>query len=604
MKLSDYLVKYLVDSGITHVFLVIGGACAHIVDSLGANKDISYVCMQHEQAAAMAADAYARLTGMGAAVVTSGPGATNLITGIACSWFDSIPVILISGQVNLWETKGDKKIRQLGFQETEITEIVKPITKFAVMVTKPEKIKYYLDYAFYLAREGRPGPVWLDIPLNVQHAEINPKKLEGFTHKNQKKNLTLLKKQVQQCLEWMKVTFRPIILAGFGIRVGEVIPEFRRFVEFLGFPVVSTWSAADILPQNHPQYIGRIGVYGARAANFTIQNSDLLISIGSRLDTRQTGGQPQTFARAAKKIVVDIDKTELQKDWVKPDLAVNFDAKVFLKEMNEELMHFDKPKIDNWFKRCQEWKRKYPPVQLEYYRQKDSVNPYVFIEKLSKELSKDAVIVCDIGAHTAWTMQAFGFKDGQRLISALGCGPMGYGLPAAIGASFSGRRPVICIAGDGGMQVNIQELQTVVNNNLPIKIFIFNNKSYGIIKQFQDSYFNSKYFGSEIGYSAPNFTKIGAAFGLKTYLIKNNENLEKEIEKILKDKSSVLCELQIDKNQKIIPKLEAVKISNGRYISNPIENQWPYLPRSEFLKNMIIKPLKEKTGENQSSKIN
>ncbi|OGN05659.1 MAG: hypothetical protein A2831_00555 [Candidatus Yanofskybacteria bacterium RIFCSPHIGHO2_01_FULL_44_17] len=608
MKLTDYLAQYLVDRGVKDVFLITGGACAHIVDSLGKNKKISYVCMQHEQAAAMAAEAYSRVTqNIGVAVATSGPGATNLITGVCCGYFDSIPMLLITGQVNLWETKGERKIRQLGFQETDIIEIVKPITKFAAIIKDPEQIKYYLDKAFYLAKSGRPGPVWLDIPMNVQHAEIDPKKLKGFQPSELKEPVkTISSATIKKVISAIGKATRPVIIAGAGIKLGKAKKEFATFIKKLGAPVVSTWSGIDILPHNHPLYIGQFGVYGNRAANFTVQNSDLLISLGSRLDTRQTGGQPKTFAREAFKITVDIDKAELDKQWVVADIPVHADVKDFLSEINSSLVSKKIQYNKDWLKRCHAWKQKYPTVLPEYHEQKGSVNSYVFVKALSEKLPSKAIVVADQGGNLTWTIQAFGIKRGQQLFSAFGNSPMGYSLPASIGAAFANRKcPIICLDGDGGFQLNIQELQTIKHNKLPIKIFIMNNRSYGIIKQFQEVYFGARYEATakETGYSAPNFLKIAKAYGIKTETIRNHGELAAKIKKVLNATGPVVCDVILDESQKLIPKLVAVKTPDGRYISKPIEDMIPLLPREEFHANMVVAPLDD-DGKKKSSEIN
>lgn len=609
MKLTDYLAQYLVNQNVKHVFLIIGGACAHIVDSLGKTPQLKYICMQHEQAAAMAAEAYARVTeNLGVAVVTSGPGATNLITGLCCAWFDSIPCIFISGQVNLNETKGNKEIRQLGFQETDIVDIVRPITKFAQMITDPQEIKYCLEKAAYVARSGRPGPVLLDIPLNVQHADIDPGTLKGFDHQevDRPTSVARLKKQVAQTRTLLAESSRPVILAGGGIKLGRAEKSFRQLVNKLRVPVLATWSGIDILPHDHPLYCGQIGVYGARGANFAIQNSDLLISIGSRLDTRQTSGQPHTFAREAKKVVVDIDEAELNKGCVKADVGIPADAKEFIIEFLAQRPQFNKPDFTLWLKRCQDWKRKYPAVLPEYYKQKGSVNAYVFIKTLAEELNKDDIIIADEGGNLTWTIQTFEVKEGQRLFSAMGNSPMGYAFPASIGAWFAAPdRRIICIDGDGGFQVNIQELQTVVHYNVPIKIFILNNASYGIIKQFQETYFRGRYEAStkKFGYSCPDFVKVAKAYGLKTERIKSHAELRARIRGVLHTPGPVLCDVKIAEGQKMIPKLIAFQHKDGRYISKPIEDQVPFLPREEFLQNMIVKPLEEITTE-KSEEIN
>src|SRR3989344_870804 len=492
MKLTDYLAQYLVEQKIKKVFLITGGACAHIVDSLGKNKNISYICVQHEQAAAMAADAYARLTNnIGVAVATSGPGATNLITGVCCSYFDSIPTLMITGQSNIWETKGNTGVRQIGFQETDIIDIIRPITKFAVLVTEPNKIKYYLDKALYIAKSGRPGPVWLDIPMNVQQSEIDIEKLDEFNPKElEPKKLTNILDSVKRIAKKIKKAKRPTIIAGFGIKIGRAEKEFLETLGVLRIPVVSTWSGIDILPYDHPQYIGQYGVCGNRAANFAVQNSDLLLVLGSRLDTRQIGGDPKTFAREAIKIVVDIDNAELNKKRVVPDIPVNADVRHFLTDLNIVLKGAKLPSFSGWLSRCSGWKKQYPTTLPEYYKQRGSVNAYVFIEALSKKLPSNSIIIPDEGGNLTWTIQGFKVKKGHQLFSAFGNSPIGYALPASIGAAFAEpRKNIICIDGDGGFQMNIQDLQTIKNYRLPIKIFILNNNCYGIIKQFQETYF-------------------------------------------------------------------------------------------------------------------
>lgn len=610
MKVSDYIIQFLVDKGLKHVFFITGGAAAHIVDSMGRNKNINYIPMQHEQAAAMAADAYARLTdNFGACVATSGPGATNLITGVCCSYFDSIPTIMITGQVNVWETKGDRKIRQAGFQETDIVDIVRPITKFATMVIDPTKIRYVLEKAYFLAMNGRPGPVWIDVPLNVQHAEIDPDTVEGFDPQELGEREFIIPPQIiEEVIQLLAQAHRPVVIAGMGIKLGRARKEFIEFIEKINVPVISTWSGIDILPYDHPLYVGQFGVYGNRAANFTVQNADLLISLGSRLDTRQTGGQPQTFAREAKKIVIDIDEAELNKKWVEADIPIHADVKDFLREINVQLTSQQIPNFSDWLARCKQWKEKYPTVLPEYYEQQGSVNAYVFIKTLSDKLGENDIIIADQGGNLTWTIQGFQVKRGQKLFSAFGNSPMGYALPAAVGAAFAKPgQDIFCIDGDGGFQLNIQELQTVFFHKLPIKIFVLNNRAYGIIKQFQEVYFDSRYIATvkETGYSCPDFVKVAQAFGLQTETIQNHEELSSKLDKILATQGPILVDVLLDEAQKLVPKLVAIKSKDGQqYISKPIEDMIPLLPREEFYANMIIKPLDDGEGQEKSTEIN
>ena len=569
----------------------------HLLDSIDKHKNVQYICTQHEQAGAMAAEAYSRFgPGIGVSLATSGPGATNLITGICGAWFDSIPALYLTGQVNLNETKGKTKVRQIGFQETDIVGIIRPVTKFAETVTDPKDIKYLLDKAIYEAYSGRPGPVLLDIPLDIQHAEIDSKCLRGFTPpKKIKRNNPRLIKEVKKAAVLMSRAKRPVILIGSGVKIARAEKMFLKLAESLGYPVVCSWGAIDVLPHSHPLFVGQIGIYGNRGANFLIQNSDLILSIGSRLDTRQISSNSKSFGRAAKKIIVDIDRHELNKGGAVADVPICADVKDFILVM-QKLMPASKPNISEWLNQAKIWKKKYQACLPEYFGQKKAINPYVFIKKLSDRLTNKDIISVDIGAVMVWTMQAIEIKKGQRLFSQFGHAAMGYGLPAAIGAAFATKNNrIICIAGDGGMQMNIQELQTVVHHQLPIKIFVLNNNCYGMVRQFQDKYFEGNYAGTvnKKGYSAPNFLKIAKAYGILTENISNHRDLDKKIRRVLNSNGPILCNVVIKEDQKLIPKLEAKRLKNGRYLSKPLEDQWPYLSREEFKENMVIPPLKE-----------
>jgi len=590
MKLSDYLASFLVKEGVHHVFQIIGGASMHMVNSIDQTPDIDYICVQHEQAGAMAAEAYSRITkNIGAAMATSGPGMTNLITGIGCAYFDSTPTLYITGQVNTTEAKGDRKVRQIGFQETDIVEMVKPITKFAVQITDPQDIKYYLEKAIYIAKSGRPGPVLIDMPMNIQRAEITVNKLRKFNPKEVKldiDNSKTVKQNIQKAVEALKRAKRPVIIAGGAIRYANQLENFQNLVDLLKIPVVSTWSGIDALHHDHPCYIGQIGVYGNRGANFTVQNSDCILSIGSRLDTRITGGKPETFAREAKKIIIDIDRAELFKGrGLTPDIAICADVRDVLPKLVSKMKSNKLIQDGSWLKKALAWKNKYPAVLDEWRKRKDWVDPYVFVETLSKHLSKDAVVITDCGGNLTWTIQAFRLKKGQRLFSAMGNSPMAYSFPASLGASIAlGKKEVICIIGDGGFQMNIQELQTLKYYNLPIKVFILNSRSYAIIKQFQEQYFNSNFIATEpkAGYSVPDFVKITKAYGLVSEQIQNNNQIERKLKSILKKKGPIICDVLVPDNAKLLPKLDFGK---------PIEDLSPLLPRKEFYQNMIIPPL-------------
>jgi acetolactate synthase-1/2/3 large subunit len=597
MTVADYILKFLISKNIKNVFLMTGGAISFTVDAFSKNKNIKYTCVAHEQSAAMMADAYSRCSkGFGATMVTSGPGAQNLITGIACSWFDSVPVIHISGQVNKFElsssNKTTKRVRQIGFQETDIISMVKPITKFAYQLKNSNEIKYILEKAFYIANEGRPGPVLIDIPMNFQKEKIDLSKLISFRKPKIKNNNVKIRNYVHKIQELLLKSKRPILILGGGIRVSGAVNELEKFLKKINIPIVTTWSGLDVIDFNHENYIGCIGVYGSRAANFAVQNADLVLNFGSRLDTRVTGGKPETFSRSAKIISIDIDKYELNKKrGLNVYLKINQDLKNFLLILNLKSINFKYSASGVWKNICKKWKSIYPNVISSYKKQKRYVNPYFFIERLSDKLNRKDIIIPCSGGNLTWTIQSFKIKKGQRLFSAYGNSPMGYALPAAIGASLANnKKRVICIEGDGGIQINIQELQTMASNNIPVKLFIINNNGYGIIKQFQELYLGGRYEATipSKGVTNPDFNKISDAYGINYNEIKNNNEIDKVLSKVLRSKKPEFINVIIDSNQKIIPKLQFGK---------PIEDLSPLLPRSEFKKNMIIASLQENSSD-------
>jgi acetolactate synthase-1/2/3 large subunit len=596
MTVAEYILKFLISKNVKDVFLMTGGAISFVVDAFSKNKNIKYTCVMHEQSAAMMADAYSRCDkGFGATMVTSGPGAQNLITGIACSWFDSVPVIHISGQVNKFElsssNKTTKNVRQIGFQETDIVSIVKPITKFAYQLKNSNEIKYILEKAFYVANEGRPGPVLIDIPMNFQKEKIDLTKLKSFKKPKIKNDNIKIKNDVHKIQKLLIKSKRPVLILGGGLRMSKAVNELDKFLKKINIPIVTTWSGLDVIDFNHNNYIGSIGVYGSRAANFAVQNADLVLNFGSRLDTRITGGKPETFARSAKIISIDIDKYELNKKrGLNIYLKINQDLKKFLSILNLKSINFKYSASSVWKDICKKWKSSYPNVISSYKNQKKYVNPYFFIERLSDKLnSKDIIVPCS-GGNLTWTIQSFKIKKGQRLFSAYGNSPMGYALPAALGASLANnKKRVICIEGDGGIQINIQELQTMAKNNIPVKLFIINNNGYGIIKQFQELYLGGRYEATipSKGVTNPDFKKISNAYGINYNEIKNNKEINVVLKKVLKSKKPELINVIIDSNQKIVPKLQFGK---------PIEDLSPLLSRSEFKKNMIINSLQENSS--------
>jgi len=569
--------------------LITGGAITFIVDAFSRNKKIEYIDCGHEQASAMMADAYSRLgPNFSATMATSGPGATNLLTGIACSWFDSVPGIHICGQVNTHEMSGavksTKKVRQVGFQETDIVSMAKPITKFAYRIKSEKEIPYIFEKAYHISTSGRPGPVLIDIPMNFQRQQINPKKVKLFKKPILLKNN--LKPKVDLAYKLLKKSQRPVVLLGGGIEISKSKNKLQKLFKNYKLPYVTTWSGLDCCYYGQKDYVGTIGVYGNRAANFTIQNSDLILNIGSRLDTRITGGMPSSFARKAKIISVDIDKNELNKNrGLKNFLKINEDINKFLNLFNK------KPKFNcnlDWKNKCNEWFIKYPSVLQSWRLQKKYVNPYYFIELLSDQLNNKDIIIADDGAHLTWTVQAFKIKKGQRLFSAFGNSPMGYALPASIGASIAKKKQrIICLEGDGSLQINLQELHTLTQNKLPIKIIVLNNNGYGIIRQFQELYLSKRFEASVFGkgVSNPDFKKIAHSFNINYTEIKNHKNLTSKLKKIINSKRGEFVNVIIKPNQKIIPKLQ---------FGNPIEDLSPLLNRKEFSNNMIIDKLEKK----------
>ena len=592
MNLSDYVLNFLEKKKVKKVFLLTGGAISFMVDAFSRNKKIKYISVAHEQSAAMMADAYARnKQGIGATMVTSGPGAQNLITGIACSWFDSVPIIHICGQVNKFElsssNKSTKKVRQIGFQETDIVSMVKPITKFSYQLKNSNEIKYVLVKAFYIANEGRPGPVLIDIPMKFQREKINLKRLKGFTTIKKYKKIIKIKNDINKIKKLLLKSKRPILILGGGIRMSKSINELDKFLKKIDIPIVTTWSGLDLVDYNHKNYLGCIGVYGSRGANFAVQNSDLILNFGSRLDTRVTGGKPETFARAAKIISIDIDKYELNKKrGLDIYLKINQDLNSFLLILNSKSINFKHLVNKDWEKVCQEWKLNYPNVTSSNRKIKQPINPYFFFECLSEKLNKNDVIVSDTGASLTWSIQAFKIKKGQRFFSAYGNSPMGYALPGSAGAFLSNnkKKRVICITGDGGFQLNIQELQTIVSNNIPVKIFVINNNGYGIIKQFQELYLKKRYEATipRKGVTNPDFKKIAYAYGINYSEVRNNKDIKRILTKILKSKKLEFVNVIINPNQKIVPKLQ---------FGNPIEDMSPLISREEFKKNMHIESI-------------
>jgi acetolactate synthase-1/2/3 large subunit len=588
VKLSDYVIDFIIKEGVYYVFELIGGAITHLLDSVCVTGDMQSVSVHHEQSAAFAAEAYARINGkLGVAMATSGPGALNLVTGIGSCFFDSVPCLFITGQVNTYEYKFDRPIRQLGFQETDIVSVVKPITKYAELVTDAEEIKYLLEKAIYLARSGRPGPVLLDIPMNIQRAQIEPDKLKGFYESAEFKNINTTDSCkdmiMDEVKDLIKKARRPLILAGGGVRTAKATEELYSLVEKSGIPVVTSLMGLDVIPHDNPAFFGMIGAYGNRYSNLTLANCDLLLIFGSRLDSRQTGTRPDTFARAAKKVHVDIDSSELNAK-VSVDIAINCDIREFLSKINAKLEGYVKPDLSPWYEIIKGFKGRYPSLAKQDKVEK--IDPNHFMALLSLYCEEGDIICLDIGQHQMWAAQSFHIKEKQRMLISGGMGAMGFSLPAAIGAAKAAPgRKVIVIAGDGGIQINMQELDVIVNHNLPIKIFVMNNKCLGMVRQFQDLYFGGRQQSTVIGYSCPDLGKIAVAYGLLSYTITSSSRARDIIETALKVGGPSFVDIRLEQTTCVDPKL---------VVNRPIEDMSPHLGRKELKEIMLIDLVEEK----------
>jgi acetolactate synthase-1/2/3 large subunit len=601
MKLSDYVMQFIAQLGIRHVFFLPGGGAMHLIDSLGKRKELEIVCCLHEQAVAIAAESYAMHTNnLGVGMVTTGPGGTNAITGVSAAWIDSVPCLFISGQVKRSDMMTGKGIRQLGIQEVDIVSMVRSITKYAITVMEPTSIRYHLEKALFLAKNGRPGPVWLDIPLDVQGSVIDETALEGFNPvelKEKKTDMSLVKNSVKKIIRLLSNAERPVIIAGDGIKIAKSRELFLDIIKKLDIPVIPTWKAMDIIHEEHELYAGRGGILGERSANFAIQNSDLLLCIGSKMDFTQTGFDTKSFARAAKKIVIDIDKNEIKKLDFPIDLKIIADAKAVLNEIAAQLNNIKIKDRSFWKEKIKEWRKKYPIVSKEYYNKTGLVNPYMLIDVLSREAtSEDIINPCCAGTAAEYNFQAFKIKENQKFITNHGLGPMGFELPGSIGACLANnRKRTICIAGDGGFQLNIQELETLRRLDLPVKIFIMNNNGYSSIRTMQETHFNSNYVGNDpsSGLTLPDIINVAAAYKIKAFRISDASELELKIREALDFPGPVICDIMVIPGFKVSPKVASERKENGTMVSKPLEDQWPFLERNELESNMIIPLIKK-----------
>ena len=593
IRVADYVAKFISDDlKVRDIFMVSGGGIMFLTDAVKKNGKINPVCNHHEQTSAIALDAYSRVTqNFGVGLFTTGPGATNAITGLAGAWQDSIPGFFISGQSKRKETvhnSGVRGLRQYGIQEVDIIPVVRPLCKYAVFLNNPEDIRYELEKMRHIAESGRPGPVWMDIPLDVQGALVDPRKLRGFRPEAaQVPKDSPTAGELKEFSKLLTAARRPILIAGHGIRLAKAREVFKRFAEKFSIPVVSTYLGVDVLASAHPLNIGCIGIKGTRAGNIALQNADLVICIGSSLHVGSIGYEYGLFAPGAKKVVVDIDKTSHLKKTIKINLYINSDAGKFLAgALKTRKMEF----YSGWASGCKKIKAKYPVNLPEYSRLKNRVNIYNFVDTLCSRLGGTDIIISDAGSAYYAVSQAVVVKSGQRYITSGSLGAMGYTLPAAIGAFFAGKRRIIGITGDGSFQFNIQELQTVAHYRIPVKIFVLNNEGYLSIRTTQGKFFDGRFIGEgpASGVSCPDTAKIAAAYGIKYLAIRNNSQLKGRIKAALAHNGPVLCEVFTPKNQLIIPTIASVKKEDGTMVSRPLDDMFPFLPGNEQSENKLL----------------
>ncbi|WP_072916406.1 thiamine pyrophosphate-binding protein [Desulforamulus aeronauticus] len=584
MKLSDYIAGFLAERGCTHVFGYAGGAITHLIDSLYQRQDLHFIGTYHEQGAAFAAEGYARRKNdLGVAIATSGPGATNLLTGIGSAYFDSIPCLYLTGQVNTYEYKGALPVRQLGFQETDIVSIVKPITKYAVRIIDPLQIRYELEKAISIATSGRKGPVLLDIPMDIQRANVDDNCLCGYPEKPEDRVADF---SLAHIMELLGKAQRPVILVGGGVRLSSAQKLFNQMAKQLEIPIVCSLMGRDVYDNTNDNYFGMIGAYGNRYANLTIANSDFILALGTRLDSRQTG-TASTFAREAKLVRVDIDRNELDKKIKKDEYAVHADIGYFLHALNEKISQLNNPAYSSWLEQARTYRQKYPSVGANHIS-----DPNFIMSELSKITAVDDVICLDVGQNQMWAAQSMQISQDQRLLISGGMGAMGFSLPVAIGAYYQNpqRGKVLAIAGDGGLQMNIQELALLKRNRIPVKIIVMNNHSLGMIRHFQEMYFEGRYNATIKDYEAPDFCKIAAAYGIRTVNIKDSHELS-SLKPLLSSDEPILIEIQLPQSTYVYPKLA---------INRPIEDQEPLLPRDELAGNMLVKPIGSDKTDSQA----
>ena len=609
MKLSDYVFQFVADKGIKHVFLVTGGGAMHLNASLAQEPRLEAICNSHEQATAMCAEAYAKATnGLGVALVTTGPGGTNTITGVAGAWLDSTPTLFLSGQVKrpdrMFDAITNKPLgmRQLGVQEVDIVSIVTPITKYAKVILDPLDIRYELEKCYYLALNGRPGPVWLDIPLDVQAAPIpDPATLRSFDASEHEAAIANpnLKDEVARVVSELQKSTRPLLFVGNGTRLAKAEAQFTELRHLLDVPTVATWCAADLVPSDVPTFVGRPGNVAARGANFALQNCDFLLVLGSRLDMAITGYAPQNLAREAHKVAVDIDTAELGKLYPHLQQPVVADAKAFLDELLTQLkaVQLDHFAWTTWNQRAADWKIRYGVVTDEHRNPEGRVSIFNLAEVIGTESKQeDKLVSGSSGSGIEIFLLACPTRAGQRIFHTAGLGSMGYGLPMALAVCIgSNRQQTILVDGDGGFQFNIQELETARRLNLPVKLFVLNNDGYASIRASQAAYFGSEQIGAgkNSGLTVPDLTKVANSYNIPAVVIYDQTNLREDVRKVLAMEGPVVIDVRVIPDEVRAPRLQSYQKPDGSFVSKPLEDMFPFLSREEFLENMIIKPLEE-----------
>ena len=597
-RVADFVADFIADIGVQHVFLIPGGGAMHLNDGLAKCKRITPVACLHEQAAAISAEAYARVNeNIGVAMVTTGPGATNAITAVAGAWIESVPLMVISGQVKRADMLRDKLLRQKGVQEVNIISMVESVTKLAMTVEQPEDIRYIMEKAYYLAREGRAGPVWIDVPLDVQATSIQPSALRSFKapENKQAKNGNLAE-QVKQVIAMLTSAKRPLIFAGHGIRLSGAAAQFKQVVEALGVPVVTTWNAMDLIPFHHDLCVGKPGVVALRAPNFAVQNCDLLISIGSRLDNILTAYNPRGFAREAKKIVVDVDINEINKLDMDITLAIEADAKYFLEQLALSIVNVELAAPKQWQAQCLSWKQRYPVNDGKPFDTKGTISHYHFADVISDVTPENTLVTTgSSGLALEIFYTVFRNKSHQRVFLTSGLGAMGYGLPAAIGACFAkDSQPMVAIESDGSLQLNIQELATIRAFDLPICMIIMNNGGYASIRSTQRNYFNGRFVGTgpEAGLMLPDLEKVAQTYNLPFLRISRAEKLAESLAHAMQMPRPCIIDVQLQENEGLMPKASAMPQADGSMVSMPLEDMTPLLSL-ETLKSEMIIPLTE-----------